>query len=342
VSAIVPARRHLLMGGAALLAAWAVPTGAASDPQRSLRALTKTRTARPLMGTRVGIAAVGEPAIVEPAIAAAYAEMTRLAALMSHYAPTSEVAAINLAAGLQPVPVAPELLAVLEAAGNVSRRSDGAFDLTVGSVGRWHFDPTAPQMPTPEAIRAGLAHVDWRRLILERGTARLARSGMRIDTGGIAKLPILQAGLRTLQAHGVRSALVDGGGDVVAASAPGAQPWRIGIRDPRAPQQLAGTLPITRGFVASSGDYERCFVRDGRTYHHVLDPRTGYPATGPHGATLVADDLEAVNGIGTALMVLEPGAGAALLRASGIDCALIGGRDGSLQVTPALQRRLQA
>jgi thiamine biosynthesis lipoprotein len=327
-------RRRLLLGGAALLAGWAVPARAARE---------RVRAARALMGTRVGIAALGEQGVVAPAIEAAFTEMARLAALMSHYAPTGHVAAINLAAGLQPVPVAPELLRVLAMAGPVSRRSHGAFDITVGSVGRWHFDPAAPAMPAPEEIRAGLARVDWRGLVLDEraGTAMLMRRGMRIDSGGIAKLPILQAGLRTLQSHGVQTALIDGGGDVVADSAPGTQPWRVGIRDPRAPQRLVGTLPITHGVVASSGDYERCFVRDGRRYHHVLDPRTGYPATGPHGVTLVADAPEAVNGLGTALMVLEPGAGAALLRASDVDSALIGGRDGSLQITPALQRRLQ-
>nr|WP_246312625.1 FAD:protein FMN transferase [Aquabacterium terrae] len=329
------ARRRLLLGGAALLAGWAEPARAAQQRRRDVRAL---------MGTQVRIAALGEPDIVAPAIDAAWCEMARLAALFSHYSATSQVAAINLAAGLQPVPVAAELLDVLAMAGEVSRRSEGAFDLTVGSLGRWHFDPAAPAMPAPDEIRAGLANIDWRELWLDRsaGTAMLARRGMRIDSGGIAKLPILQAGLHTLRSHGVATALIDGGGDVVAATAPCAQPWRVGIRDPRMPSRLAGALQITHGFVASSGDYERCFVRDGRKYHHVLDPRTGYPTTGPHGVTLVADSLEAVNGIGTALMVLAPGAGAALLRASGVDNALVGGRNGRLQVTPALQRRLIA
>lgn len=326
------ARRRLVLGGAALLAGWALPARAAVE---------RRRAERPLMGTRVGIAAIGEPGLVEPAISAAFAEMERLAALMSHYTATSQVGAINLAAGLMPVPVAPELTAVLQGAGRVARRTDGAFDITVGSVGRWHFDPAAPGMPSAHEVEQGLRVVGWRGLVLDpaAGTAMLARRGMRIDTGGIAKLPILQAGLATLKARGVATALVDGGGDVVASAAPGAKPWRVGIRDPRAPQRLAGVVDITRGFVASSGDYERCFTRAGRSFHHVLDPRTGYPATGPHGVTLVADELEAVNGIGTALMVLEPGAGRALLQRDGI-AALVGGRDGRLWTTPSLQQRL--
>lgn len=332
-------RRLLLAGGTALLAGWALPLR--GEPSRT--AAAPLRVQRPLMGTRVGIAAVGDPALLSPAIEAAYAEMARLVAMMSHYQPTSVVGAINLAAGLQPVAVPRELMPVLQAAQAVARQSHGAFDATVGSVGRWHFDPAAPAMPTPQQIARGLGGVDWRQLVLDEhaGTALLTRRGMRLDLGGIAKLPILQAGLRTLQRHGVGSALVDGGGDVLGITAPGARPWRVGIRDPRAPQRLAGTVQISNGIVASSGDYERCFERDGRVYHHVLDPHTGYPATGPHGVTLVAESLDAVNGIGTATMVMGPDEGREWLRRRGID-ALVGGRDGTLWLSAGMRRRTSA
>ena len=330
-------RRRLLRAGAALLAGWALPARPAHARQATLR------VQRPLMGTVVDLAVVGDPALLAPAIDAAFAEMARLAAVMSHYAPASTVSAIGLAAGLQPVAVPPALMHVLKMAQAVSMRSDGAFDATVGSVGAWHFDPAAPMMPAPAQIAGQLPSVDWRQLVLDEraGTAMLRRRGMRLDLGGIAKLPILQAGLMTLKERGIGTALVNGGGDVLAATTPGARPWRVGIRDPRAPQRLAGAVEIANGIVASSGDYERCFVRDGRRYHHVLDPRTGYPAQGPHGTTLVGDTLEAVNGIGTAVMVLAPGAGRALLQASGVD-ALVGGRDGTLWLTAGLRRRLAA
>lgn len=336
-------RRRLLLGTTALLAGaallgWAQPLHAT---QAAAHASRRRRVDRVLMGTRVGIAVIGEEALLAPATDAAFAEMQRQVALLSHFSPTSAVAALNLAAGLQPVPVPPELMRVLLAAQAMARRSDGAFDVTVGSVGRWHFDSAAPSMPTPERIAVGLRGVDWRLLTLDEpaGTALLGRRGMRLDTGGIAKLPILLAGLRTLQRHGIHTALVDGGGDVLAMAAPQARPWRVGIRDPRAPQHLAGAVDVTNGIVASSGDYERCFVRDGRRYHHVLDPRTGYPAQGPHGTTLLADSVDAVNGLGAAVMVMNPGAGRALLRWSGVD-ALVGGRDGSLWLTSGLQRRM--
>jgi thiamine biosynthesis lipoprotein len=162
---------------------------------------------------------------------------------------------------------------------------------------------------------------------------------MRLDLGGIAKLFILQEGMDILRRQGLNTALINGGGDVVAMSAAHARPWRVGVRDPRRPAQLLGVLDVQRGFVASSGDYERCFERDGRRYHHVLDPKTGYPALGPHGVTLVGEALEGVNGVGAAAMVLGRDA-PPLIRHAGVQ-ALIAHRDGELWMTPGMRARLQ-
>lgn len=332
-------RRRLLVAGACL-AGWAA--GARAD---SGTKAPRLRDSRAMMGTRVDIAACGDdPRVLRSAVDAAFARMQALVAEMSHYAPTSRVAAIGLASGLQPVPVSPELMQVLRMAGDVSRRSDGAFDVTVGSVGQWHFDPQDPRMPAAAYIRSHLHSVDYRQLVLDEraGTAYLRQRGMRLDLGGIAKLYILQAGLDTLRAHGVRTALANGGGDVVAVAAPGATPWRVGIRDPRAPAQLLAAMELRDGFVASSGDYERFFVRDGRRYHHVLDPRTGYPAQGPHGVTLVGRDLQAVNGLGAAAMVLGARGGRELIeRTEGVE-GLIASASGELWIAPRLRERLQA
>jgi thiamine biosynthesis lipoprotein len=334
------ARRRRLAAGAALgacLAAWPLAGSSRQAPVR-------WRESRPLMGTRVDIAAHGPDApLLRAAVDAAFARMGQLAAVMSHYEPTSRVSAINLAAGLQPVAAPPELMQVLQMAHTVSRRSEGAFDITIGSVGRWHFDSSNPRMPAPAHISDHLPDVDYLKLVLDKSsdTAYLERRGMRIDLGGIAKLYILEAGLNTLRRHGVENALVNGGGDVLASTTAAMRPWRVGIRDPRRPARLLAAIDIRHGFVASSGDYERFFVRDGRRYHHVLDPKTGYPTQGPRGVTLVGDTLENVNGIGAAAMVLDAAAGRELIRRSGAQ-ALVAGRDGSLWVTPSLRERLIA
>jgi FAD:protein FMN transferase len=298
---------------------------------------------RPLMGTLVEVIAEGaDDASLNAAVEGAYREMGRLSEMMNHYDPKSVVSAINDAAGRHPVAVPPELMQVLELAQRMSARTQGAFDVTVGGLTGWRFRADDPRMPTAAEIAAKLPRVDWRRLRLDARaqTAFLERPGMRIDLGGIAKLYIIQAGAEHLEQRGVSRALVNGGGDVACFAHAGAPPWRIGLRDPRAPEKLLGVLGIERGIVASSGDYERYFDRGGRRYHHILDPRTGYPTTGVHGVTLVSERLEALDGLGVAIMVLGEKAGQRLVEATPRLDALIAGRDGSLWMTPGMRRLL--
>jgi FAD:protein FMN transferase len=302
----------------------------------------RIQDARPLMGTVVEVVAEGaDEAALAVAIESAYREMQRLSDMMNHYDPKSVVSAINDAAGVRAVSAPPELMEVLAMARDVSRRTGGAFDVTVASVRGWRFRQDDPRMPSPAELARQLPLVNWKDLVLEpgAGTAFLRRAGMRIDLGGIAKLYILEAGARVLERAGAARALLNGGGDVVARS--DGAPWRVGVRDPRAPQALLGALEVANGIVAASGDYERYFERGGRRYHHVLDPRTGYPAEGARGVTLVGARLEDVNGMGVAVMVLGRDEGARLVEATpGLE-ALIVDRDGALWLSPGLRGRLR-
>ncbi len=303
------------------------------------------RETRPLMGTVVDITLEGPDADrLKPALEAAYQEMSRLSDMMNHYSPTSVVSAINMAAGIQPVAVPPELMQVLQMARGVSDRTHGAFDITIGSLRGWRFNPTQPAMPTPEQVAQQLPNIDYRALRLDKaaGTAYLERQGMRIDLGGIAKLYILDAGIRVLRRQGVANAMINGGGDVAVMGATHGHPWRVGIRDPLQPDRLLGVVSVSRGLVASSGDYERYFERDGRRYHHIIDPKTGYPTQGPHGVTLVADDLARINGLGAAIMVMGAASGRKLIEQTpGLD-GLIVDRDGTLWRSPGMAKRLVA
>jgi thiamine biosynthesis lipoprotein len=304
------------------------------------------REARPLMGTVVEVAldpAAGGEGAAHGAIEAAYREMQRLSDMMNHYDPESVVSAINDAAGLKPVRVAPELMAVLEMAKAMSARTGGAFDVTVASVRGWRFRVDDPRMPSAAAIAAQLPLVNWRdlRLDAQAHTAFLARRGMRIDLGGIAKLYIVHAGIEMLRHHGIARAMLNGGGDVEVIGGSRARPWHIGVRDPRAPERLLGVLRIERGFVVSSGDYERAFLRDGRRYHHILDPRTGYPAQGPHGVTLFGARLADVDGLGVAIMVRGRAAGERwLAQDRGVE-GLIVGADDAVWMTPGFRARFE-
>jgi thiamine biosynthesis lipoprotein len=290
------------------------------------------RASRVLMGTRVDIVAQGDnPGATATAVQAAFAEMQRLERMMSRYRADSLVSAMHRSAGHGLVMAPPELLAVLQRANELSRLSDGAFDITVGAYHGWSFDPQDARMPAPEELRRERRLVDFRDVLIhpETGQAGLSRPGMRIDLGGVAKLPILQAGLRVLEQHGLRHAMVNGGGDVLTRGQLQGQDWRVGIRDPRAPERLIGTVQVRDACVASSGDYERCFVRNGRRYHHVLDPRTGMPSRGVRGVVTVSRQPDPpVNGLGAAIMVAGATAGRHLLAPlRGVDSLIVDADD---------------
>jgi thiamine biosynthesis lipoprotein len=163
---------------------------------------------------------------------------------------------------------------------------------------------------------------------------------MRLDLGGIAKLPILQAGLHTLQAHGVANAMINGGGDVLVMGQLNDRPWRIGLRDPLQPEKLRGMVALSQGFVATSGDYERFIMLQGRRLHHILDPQTGYPSQGLRAVTLISDQLSAINGLGAAIMVAGAQAGLALLAQQASVDALLVDANGREWLTAGMARKL--
>ena len=157
-------------------------------------------------------------------------------------------------------------MAVLREAQRIHAVTDGAFDVTVGGLKAWHFGEGVQQMPQAEEVARQLSLVGAQDLVLDTnaGTAFLRRRGMALDLGGIAKLPILEAGMRVLQEHGIDNAMVNGGGDVLVRGQMQGRAWRVGLRDPRTPSQLLGAVSLQgSAVVASSGDYERYFCTKG-------------------------------------------------------------------------------
>lgn len=323
--------RRRFIGGMGILAAGLLMPARFADP-------AVQRGSRLLMGTRVGITASGlHPGETLHAIEAAFAGMLRLERLMTRYSADSAVAALQRAAGREAVAVMPEMMAVLQRARQVSESTAGAFDITVGAYAGWRFDG-AGAMPADGTPQQQRALVNYRDVLLDerQGTAYLNRTGMRIDLGGIAKLPILQAGLQLLRSHGITDAMIDGGGDVLTMGQLQGRPWRIGIRDPQRPGMLLGALDMNDGVVASSGDYERFFIRGGRRYHHILDPRSGYPSEGLHGVTLISRGSAEVNGLGAAMMVMGADRGRRLLGDNGALEGLMVDAAGQVWLSPGL------
>lgn len=339
IAAHDPQRRRVAALGALTV------LGAVAWPRLARGAgLVRAQAARELMGTRVELLVEGHEArALEEAVGHAFGVMERQAALMSHYSERSGTAAIARAAGAQPVRSAPELMAVLRQAQQASRLTGGAFDATIGSAGRWSFDPRQPRIPSPDEVRQGLPLVNWRDLLLDdaAGTAWLRRPAMRLDLGGIAKLPILEAGLQALRDARIERALINGGGDVLATARDDQPAWRVGVRDARQPARVLGVVTLRRGVLASSGDYLRCLEQDGQRYHHVLDPRTGHPSRGARGVTLLAERVADVNGLGAAAMVMDDNAARTLFELMPGVQALVVRRDGSLWSSPGLRLQVQ-
>ncbi len=336
-------RRHFalavpLLGGIGALGMLGAGPAQAT-PAPSLRA------SRALLGTQVDIVVADAPSQgqAQLALQQAFARMQQLQAQMSRFHPDSIVQRLQANAGRQPVAVTAEILQVLQQAKAVWKASHGAFDPTVGALAQWRFAPEQPGMPTVGQIAQALPHVDGAKLHLDaaQGIAYLAEAGMALDLGGIAKLPILAAGLQTLQEHGIHDALINGGGDVLAIGTNHGKAWRVGVRNPLQPQQLLGVIAVQgAGVVVSSGDYERCFERAGQRYHHVLDPRTGWPTTQVHGVALFARSVQEVNGWGTALMVQGPGTAPSWSAHHPTVAALLASADGQIWRNTAMDAAL--
>ncbi|MGE5181692.1 MAG: FAD:protein FMN transferase [Acidobacteriota bacterium] len=224
-----------------------------------------------------------------------FAEMKRLDKVMTNFTNDSEIGQINVAAGVHPVVVSDETLAVIERALDVSRRSGGVFDVTVGAFkGMWKFDEDMDgTLPDPADVQKRKQLVNWHDVIVDKKkkTVFLRRKGMAITLGGIAKGYAVDKCVDIIRKAGFTDFMVQAGGDMYISGKKGDMPWIVGIRDPRGPRDsLFATAPIENHSFSTSGDYERGFVKNGVRYHHILDPRTGQPAHASRSVTIRAKD----------------------------------------------------
>ena len=247
-------------------------------------------------------------AIADAAAAAGYRRIAELEQAMSDYRADSEIRSLTrLAAPGQPCPVSPNLGHVLSLAQDISQRTEGAFDVTVGPLVRlWRRAARTGQVPQSSRIDTALQTVGYCYLRVDQAQRQvtLARPGMRIDLGGIAKGYIADRALEQLQSQGVSAALVDAGGDLAIGAAPPGKPgWRIGVAPLDEPVTF---LTLSRCGVASSGDSARGFVADGRRWSHIIDPRSGWALQNAWSATVIADTCAEADALASAACVAGP------------------------------------
>jgi thiamine biosynthesis lipoprotein len=270
------------------------------------------------MGTLVEITVAAPRERALEAAQAVIDEIKRVEDLASFHK-DSKLAKVNAHAGKGPVKTDPELLALIENALDCARETQGAFDPTIGPLTRlWNFSGGGdPRLPSPEEIGQAREKVGWSRIRMDReaGTVEAPDEGMALDLGGIAKGYALDRARSALERLGVRNALVNAGGDVLILGEkdPGL-PWRVGIQDPRSPKEIMGLVHASDCFVVTSGDYERRIEVNGKTYHHILDPRTGYPAEGVRSVTVKAPQGWLADGLSTGVFVLGAEKGGDLIK----------------------------
>ena len=259
------------------------------------------------MGSSFSLVLFGpDRAGLEAAAAAAFAEAHRLDRLLSNYRVDSVWSAMNREAASRPVRVTPELFALLSSCVEYSRKSEGAFDITVGPLIKvWGFYQGEGGMPQPKEIKNALNRVGYRHVQLDPAfrTVRFARPGMDLDPGGIGKGYAVDRMVGVLKQAGVHIALVSASGSsIYGLGAPPDEPqgWPITIGTPRDPSAAATQVVLNNQIVlknqivlrnmslSTSGSYEKFFWAEGRTYSHIVDPRTGYPAQGASAVSVVA------------------------------------------------------
>jgi thiamine biosynthesis lipoprotein len=298
------------------------------------------------MGADLRVAAwTDDEAEAVSAFGAVFAEFDRLDALMSIWRDGSDVQRLNAAAGEGPVSISPEVRDVLLVARRVSEWTGGKFDVTFAALSDvWRFDQDLDgRVPSSGEVARRLPLVDYTAMQVhdDSGTAFLARKGMRIHLGGIGKGYAIDRAAGILRARGLDDFMIQTGGDLYVAGRRGDRSWRVGIRDPRGPDdRIFAAMDLTDATFSTSGDYERAFVRDGRRYHHILDPDTGEPARLSRSVTIVTASAALADALSTGIFILGAEKGLPLLEGlPGVEGVIVTA-DNAVRMSPGLRERL--
>lgn len=283
-----------------------------------------------LMGSRFElVVADKQAASAQQHITAAINEIKRIEKLISSWDKNSQTTIINQNAGIKPVMVDTELLQLIERSNRISKLTQGAFDISFGSIDKsiWHFDGSLKKLPDAATAKKAVRLIDYRNIIINKtnSTIFLKNKGMRIGFGAIGKGYAAEKARALLQKRGIKNGIVNAGGDLNAwGTQPNGKPWTIGIANPSFKHKAFAQLAVTNQAVVTSGNYEKFVVIDGKRYTHIIDPRTGYPVSGLKSVTIICPNAELADALATSVFVLGKTVGLDLInQLKGVEAILI-------------------
>lgn len=286
------------------------------------------------MGNRFEITVVsGSEATAFAHIEAAIEEIGRIEELLTTFKETSQTNLINRNAGIAPVKVDQEVFDIIERSKRISAVTQGAFDITYGSVDKrlWNFDQELKELPDPQTALKSVHLINYKNVILDpqKSTVFLKEKGMRIGFGGIGKGYAAEMSKRLLVRRGVKSGIVNASGDLVAwGKQPDGTAWTIGIADPDSARHPFSYLTITDSAIATSGNYEKFIIVRGKKYSHTIDPKTGLPVTGIKSVTIISPNAEIADAMATPVMIMGIKAGLNMVnQIKGLECIIVDDED---------------
>lgn len=287
-----------------------------------------------LMGNRFELSVVWQDEteamhLIEQAVE----EIRRIEKLLTTYSEDSQTSLINQQAGIAPVKVDREVFELIRRSQKISAVTQGAFDITYGSVDKrlWNFDKNMTALPDADIARQSVHLINYQNVILdeEACTVFLKKPGMRIGFGGIGKGYAAEQAKSVLKSLGVTSGIVNASGDLTAwGHQPNGQEWTIGIADPDAARTPFSYLSITDMAIATSGNYEKYVMIGGKRYSHTIDPKTGLPVTGIKSVTIISPNAEIADAMATPVMIMGIRAGLDMInQVKGLACIIIDDND---------------
>lgn len=255
-------------------------------------------------------------------------EVKRIENLISDWIPTTQISQVNQNAGIVPIKVNNEVFELVERAIKISKLTDGAFDISYASMDKiWKFDGSMKEMPSPEAIKKSVERISYEKIILDtkNKTIFLKDAGMKLGLGGIGQGYIADKVKEVLQAKGCAAGIVNVSGDINTwGSQIDGKPWTVGIVNPVNKNKVFATFPLIDSAVETSGSYEKYVTFNNIRYSHIIDPRSGYPATGIVSVSVFAKQTEIADALATGVFVLGVEVGLNLInQLKGIECIIV-------------------